>query len=72
MKIICVFLLTVVAAEREESCSADGLCEGREGGGGVGREEERVRREEEEVRRQYEDFPCPEITKEQLEDESAR
>ena len=65
MKIFMVFLLPVVAAEMEESCSADGLCEGSEGERGVGREEE-------EVRRQYEDFPCPEVTKEQLEDESAR
>ena len=67
-----VFLLPLLALGRGEEgeerfCSADGLCEGREG-----REEGEEggrRSEEEEVRQQYEDFPCPEVSREQQEKE---
>ena len=62
-----VFLLPLLALGRGEEgvCSADGLCEGREGRG----EEGRRKREEEEVRQQYEDYPCPEVSREQQEKE---
>ena len=64
-----VFLLPLLALGRGEEgeegfCSADGLCQGRKG-----REEGGRRREEEEVRQQYEDFPSPEVSREQQEKE---